>query len=124
MNHWRTQAACLDRPDLLPVWTGEDQEPSTVFEAKCVCWSCPAIEQCEADMLTDEFDRAYAAGVIAGTSEQDRHGRKGRPRKPRTPITCGTRSGYSRHRRKGEDACDPCRQANADYSRVWKAMAS
>lgn len=27
---------------------------------------------------------------------------------------CGTRNGYLRHRRNGEDACDRCRQANTD----------
>lgn len=32
----------------------------------------------------------------------------------RETATCGTRSGYQRHRRLGEAACDPCRQANAD----------
>lgn len=118
---WRAHASCLTRPDLLPVWIGEDQEPSLVFEAKTICWRCPAIEDCETDMLADEFEHACAAGVIAGTSEQDRHGRKGRPRRARTPITCGTRAGYHRHRKQGEDACEPCRTANAEYSRAWKA---
>lgn len=27
---------------------------------------------------------------------------------------CGTRPGYRRHRDRGEEACDPCKQANAD----------
>ena len=27
-------------------------------------------------------------------------------------ATCGTDSGYSRHRRNGEDVCDPCRAAH------------
>ncbi|MDX3516217.1 WhiB family transcriptional regulator [Streptomyces caniscabiei] len=27
---------------------------------------------------------------------------------------CGTRPGYQRHRKHGEDACPPCRQANTD----------
>lgn len=29
-------------------------------------------------------------------------------------MQCGTRPGYLRHRRLGETACDPCRQANTD----------
>lgn len=29
---------------------------------------------------------------------------------------CGTRSGYDRHRRNGEDACGPCKAACADYA--------
>jgi hypothetical protein len=28
--------------------------------------------------------------------------------------TCGTRAGYQWHRKQGEDACEPCRQANTD----------
>lgn len=28
--------------------------------------------------------------------------------------TCGTRTGYQWHRKRGEDACGPCKQANAD----------
>lgn len=29
-------------------------------------------------------------------------------------ATCGTRDGYRRHRKNGETACPPCRQANTD----------
>lgn len=29
-------------------------------------------------------------------------------------AVCGTRAGYLRHRKHGEDACRPCRQANTD----------
>lgn len=28
--------------------------------------------------------------------------------------TCGTRTGYQWHRRRGEEACEPCKRANAD----------
>ncbi|MBC2903192.1 WhiB family transcriptional regulator [Streptomyces sp. PSKA01] len=28
--------------------------------------------------------------------------------------TCGTRSGYTWHRRRGEEACEPCKRANTD----------
>lgn len=33
---------------------------------------------------------------------------------PATPLpgSCGTRSGYRRHHRRGEDACRPCKDAN------------
>jgi transcriptional regulator with XRE-family HTH domain len=34
--------------------------------------------------------------------------------RPRARAECGTRSGYQQHRRDGEDACQPCRQANTD----------
>jgi hypothetical protein len=39
-----------------------------------------------------------------------------RPRKgPGARAACGTLSGYQRHCRDGENACDACRQANVDY---------
>ncbi len=33
------------------------------------------------------------------------------------PAKCGTTSGYRRHRRLGEPACDACRAAHARYYR-------
>lgn len=38
----------------------------------------------------------------------------------RTPAVCGTSAGYKKHRRNGEDACEPCRIAHRDYQRVRK----
>lgn len=35
---------------------------------------------------------------------------------------CGTRAGYGAHRRRGEAACDPCREANTAYLRAYKAQ--
>lgn len=32
----------------------------------------------------------------------------------RQPASCGTRYGARRHRRNGEEACDPCKRAEAD----------
>ncbi len=32
------------------------------------------------------------------------------------PATCGTRSGYVAHRKAGEDACRPCKDANQAYN--------
>lgn len=35
----------------------------------------------------------------------------------RPVAACGTESGYKRHRRNGEDACDECKAARAAYQR-------
>ena len=35
-------------------------------------------------------------------------------------IKCGTHSGYQRHYRNKEVACDPCKKAASDYSRQWQ----
>lgn len=37
---------------------------------------------------------------------------------PRT-ASCGTRSGFNRHRRDGTTPCDPCRQAEYAYQAEW-----
>lgn len=34
---------------------------------------------------------------------------------------CGTRAGYDRHKRRGEPACDPCREACREYTRAYRA---
>lgn len=35
--------------------------------------------------------------------------------------TCGTHTGYGRHRARREPACDDCRAAEADHSRAMRA---
>ena len=47
------------------------------------------------------------------------------PKNPRPlgindPARCGTRTGYNRHRMQGTLTCQPCRDANAAYSRKRK----
>jgi len=37
------------------------------------------------------------------------------------PGRCGTRAGYTQHRKHKEDACQPCRAALAQYHRDWRA---
>ena len=32
---------------------------------------------------------------------------------------CGTQAGYARHRRKGEEACEPCKEANRAGVKEW-----
>lgn len=40
----------------------------------------------------------------------------------RAPVAaCGTDSGYYRHRRNGETACEPCRMAHTVASANWQA---
>src|SRR5690242_914050 len=34
---------------------------------------------------------------------------------------CGTYAGWNIHKRKGEKACDACRQAATEYQRSWRA---
>ena len=34
---------------------------------------------------------------------------------------CGTRAGLAQHRKRGEVACEPCKEADRAYMRAWKA---
>lgn len=38
----------------------------------------------------------------------------------RPAVRCGTESGYTTHRQRGEDACDPCRTAHREYHREYR----
>lgn len=40
------------------------------------------------------------------------------------PIACGSDAGYKRHRRRGEEACQPCREAHSAYARLRRSELS
>jgi hypothetical protein len=64
-------------------------------------------------VVTGKLRRAFELGLIAELPECDR---------PRVlaPEVCGTRAAYMRHRRRGEDPCDPCSEANNAYTSAWR----
>lgn len=106
---WVLEAACrgLD-PRLFYPERGGD-----TTQAKAVCASCPVSAQCLEQAYRDD-----EPGVWGGTSakqrrEQGAGGQRG-PRRPR-PINHGTLGGYTTHRRRGEEACDGCKSALAQY---------
>lgn len=39
-------------------------------------------------------------------------------------VACGSDAGYRRHRRRGEEACPPCREAHAAYARLRRSVLS
>jgi hypothetical protein len=39
---------------------------------------------------------------------------------PRYLKPCPSEAAYRRHRRRGEEACDSCKRAHADYVYAWK----
>lgn len=47
----------------------------------------------------------------------------GPPAPPKAPADCGTPAAYRRHRRRGEEPCQPCREAVAAYQRTYRATA-
>lgn len=56
-------------------------------------------------------------GARADAALERLKGNKGRA----TIAACGTLSGYRAHRRKSEEACRPCKAAQAQYTREFRA---
>ncbi len=115
MSDWMTDAACKDTD--ADIWFGADTSDRTVrhhqTEAKRICFTCPSLDPC----LDYALDNNIKEGVWGGLNEDERR-RMARGRRKEPPTAkCGTRSGYGKHLRAGEAACDDCRAANADYSR-------
>lgn len=67
--------------------------------------------------LTDDAD----GRVFFDVPEQIAPPAAGEAKRQRKVAACGTPSGYGRHRRNGEDACPPCKQAVNAAVRIRKA---
>lgn len=116
---WMQRAACRGVANTLDLFFPSRGESLT--EAKAVCRECPVQAEClDYAMINHE-----AHGVWGGLSERERRRLRrmvaggGTPGPIvgtiRKPISHGTPGGYVAHRRRGEDACDACRQAHAAY---------
>lgn len=71
-------------------------------------------------MKPEGIEAAVYAVALADVRSLRPYGtwRSAEQRKDPTPGTdCGTRRGYSRHRRAGEHACDECKTANTAADR-------
>lgn len=113
---WEEQAACRGTdPNLFFPERGE-----TAQAAKEVCEACPVRQACLAAHLHEP------EGVWGGTTPQQRRRIRVElgARAGRRAAACGTDSGYRRHRRAGEDACDGCRAAHAAAQAGWKRTAA
>lgn len=60
---------------------------------------------------------SYNAGILRARAEYARTIQRHEQPIPKPPAACGTVSGVHRHRRRGEDVCDECRQARRTYDR-------
>lgn len=89
-------------------------DPNRTAQARAVCEGCPVRIPCAQQGTTEAF------GVWGGTTHAKRPSRyKTRPKRP--PASCGTESGYNAHRDRGEDACDPCKDAKAHKEKHRRA---
>ncbi|RSS59550.1 WhiB family transcriptional regulator [Streptomyces sp. WAC01280] len=126
---WDRSALCVGKPtnEFFPDPTDAEGHKAAV----AVCGLCPVREECLAAALAEEGARGVSSryGIRGGKTPTTRfHLYKATAKKraqrrtavpaekpaPREPAKCGTRGGYQRHRRNGEEACPPCRQANTD----------
>lgn len=101
------------------------------------CRACPVIDDCLEWALYHEPDGLWAAttpnerramrkrlGIIVAVPYMSVEGRFGeRPRRPAPPPDhhqCGTIAGYLLHRRRREQVCDACQQAQHDYTKAHR----
>jgi hypothetical protein len=107
---WLLRAACHGQP--YADWAFGGGPEQHAFIAR-YCNGCPVTAECL------EYGREHP-GVYGGKTRQQRGYR---PPPDQRLAPCGTPAAYDRHRRNGEDACDPCRLANTEQSRRQYARA-
>jgi len=111
---WQESAVCqsVDPELFFP------EKGGSTREAKRVCAGCDARAECLAFALAT--DGAYTFGVFGGLTARERRqlkpgpGRGGRQR----AIRHGTEGGYYAHIRRGEQTCQPCRDAMNEAHRA------
>ena len=85
-------------------------------EAAEVCYGCPV----KVDCLAGARRRNEVWGVWGGVNfEKDPDAE---PFDPFAVDYCGTVAGNSRHRKRGEDPCRPCKDARAAYERETRRV--
>ena len=89
-------------------------------EARTICAACPVRQDCLNEALATE-PTGFRFGFLGGMTPDERDAearRRNAPRVGRRLVAqCGTVSGYTRHRRRGEEACPECRAALAAHRR-------
>lgn len=110
---WQARAACRSHsPELF--FTNGRGRPSQEQEkaAQVVCRDCPVRTECGEWAI--ETGQGY--GVWGGMTERQLHARiRARKAKPENRGSerrpCGTSAAYQRHRKAGEEPCEPCKAA-------------
>lgn len=112
---WMADANCrgLD-PNLFFPERGESNA-----DVKAVCRACDVQAEC----LAYAVNNGETKGTWGGLSEKERRRvrRNAGVTSRRVAATCGTLSGYDRHKRAGETPCRACREASAAYQRRRRA---
>lgn len=112
---WMARAACLNADT--EVFFPDTGEPPD--RAKRICARCPVVQECLDWALALPAD---TVGIWGATTVRERQTLRqmGAAGTVKPPAECGSPSGYERHRRNGEDACEPCRLAHNARKRQWR----
>jgi hypothetical protein len=116
-------AAVIAQAETLPVVRNSPRE---IAAARVVV--CGSALGADRDArVTDAAELLFALGIHPRSEPPRsvakwRWGAEDEPEPPQPGEACGdkqgTRTGYNRHRRVPEDACQPCLDANAEYTRL------
>jgi WhiB family transcriptional regulator, redox-sensing transcriptional regulator len=131
LPEWKDEPACtgLDTEIFFPL----ENHPDAIERAEKICRKCPVSAQC----LEYARKENIGYGIWGGWTPSERRSgkraakprirrdeRSGKPSLRILPPTpwprCGTITGYNRHNRLMEKACDACRKAKCEYSRQRK----
>jgi WhiB family redox-sensing transcriptional regulator len=111
---WHARANCRGlNPDLFYPVQGANQHQ--IAKCKAICGACVVRAEC----LNEALANHEPLGIFGGMTRDERRGeahRRGITGRsgPKAVAACGTDSGYYRHVRHGEAACDDCKAAHSD----------
>ena len=115
---WQQHAACRGMdPNLFVPAKGEP-----IAQAQAVCRGCPVRQQCADYAIGDPELRGVWGGLSDRARQAERH-RRNLPRRHHNItriVVCGTVSGFSRHKDRGEQPCDLCRETYNAYQRQYR----
>lgn len=112
MTDWRDHAACMNTdPGVFHPDKGESSTP-----AKRICAQCPVVTDCLEHALWAKEPLGVWGGLTARERSRVRGLMGATPGRGRS-RECGTVAAHSRHVRRGETPCAPCRRARSDYVR-------
>ena len=113
---WRADAACLGQHEIMDL--PEDTrhiDRLHVRLALTLCAQCPVRAACAEHTLHNPPAHHCVQGGLIWTKKEIRAAHAELDERPRVP--CGTTQGYHQHIARGEDTCQPCRDAEAAFRR-------
>ncbi|MEU0356541.1 WhiB family transcriptional regulator [Streptomyces cyaneofuscatus] len=128
-ENWRFDGVCARAVDD-DLWFPEPSDKATTRDAITACLLCPVLMLCRQAALTEEqgLGKVSRHGIRGGLTPAQRHAadtstRAAQGKSGRQLAPCGTDAAYDRHRRNGEQPCDPCRRAHNERNVQVRAEA-